>query len=141
MNAKLSAFVRLLNGVIITEDQRLQYFELKMYTLKRSWEQIETLHGEALITLTDPIANGLDQDQYDKTVDQMQQVLANLTIKADQMRGVAHTQNGVAPVSNVGSSIQLPKLTIPKFDGNYLKWHQLHDLFYEMVDKQPIPSI
>lgn len=120
LDAKLSAFIRLLHGVIITEDQPLQHFELKIETIKRSWEQIETLHSEAHETLTDPVANGLDQDLYNKTFDQMHQVLVNLSVKADQMRCVAPTQNGVAPVSNIGSSIQLPKLTIPKFDGNYL---------------------
>uniref|UniRef100_A0A1B0G5Z8 Uncharacterized protein n=1 Tax=Glossina morsitans morsitans TaxID=37546 RepID=A0A1B0G5Z8_GLOMM len=42
------------------------------------------------------------------------------------------------PISN---SLPLPKITIPKFDGDYRKWRQFYDLFLHMIHLQPIPNV
>ncbi|XP_061399494.1 uncharacterized protein LOC133335208 [Musca vetustissima] len=39
------------------------------------------------------------------------------------------------------SSLPLPKVTIPQFNGDCLKWRQFYEIFLEMVDKQYLPSV
>ncbi|XP_055838743.1 uncharacterized protein LOC129906826 [Episyrphus balteatus] len=39
----------------------------------------------------------------------------------------------------IGATMKLPKIELPKFDGNYLNWRQFYDLFKQLIHDQPIP--
>lgn len=47
-------------------------------------------------------------------------------------------ENTISPMT---AALPLPKVTIPKFDGNYLQWQQFHDLFKKMIHESIIPII
>ncbi|XP_037930296.1 uncharacterized protein LOC119665037 [Teleopsis dalmanni] len=42
--------------------------------------------------------------------------------------------------ASIAICISLPKVTILKFDGDYLTWGQFNDLFTEMIHKQQLPN-
>lgn len=145
LKVRIAALKRLLNGLMFTEDQPKQYFDLNISTIRKLWDQIECLYDEVYEQVTSPATYGLDQDEYDMLYDSMQQNLVNLSVKADELQhNGMHSQTAPPESMTNGlrnNAIQLPKLTIPQFSGEYLKWRQFHDLFSEMVDKQPIPAI
>lgn len=70
-----------------------------------------------------------------------QRILVNFSVEADKQNDI-HTQKSeeITATNNSGSE-HLLKVTIPQFDGNFLKWRQFYDLFSEMVGKQAIPAI
>lgn len=39
----------------------------------------------------------------------------------------------------IATTMKLPKIELPKFDGNYLHWRQFYDLFKQLIHEQPIP--
>ncbi|XP_055836638.1 uncharacterized protein LOC129905223 [Episyrphus balteatus] len=39
----------------------------------------------------------------------------------------------------IAATMKLPKIELPKFDGNYLNWRQFYDLFKQLIHDQPIP--
>ena len=41
----------------------------------------------------------------------------------------------------VDTSMRLPKLNLPNFDGNILKWSEFWDVFESSVDKQNISDV
>ncbi|XP_031338175.1 uncharacterized protein LOC116167075 [Photinus pyralis] len=51
------------------------------------------------------------------------------------LRAQPHTQPPVQPVVQLQS--QLPRINLPKFDGNYTHWPQFRDLFTSLVGSKP----
>ena len=43
--------------------------------------------------------------------------------------------------SNIKSSIRLPKLQLPNFDGTILKWPEFWDIYESFVHRQDIPKV
>ena len=49
-------------------------------------------------------------------------------------------QPGNESASNIESSIRLPKLQLPNFDGNILRWPEFWDIYESSVHRQDIPK-
>ena len=43
--------------------------------------------------------------------------------------------------SNIESSVHLPKLQLPNFDGNVLRWPEFWDIYQLSVHRQDIPKV
>ncbi|XP_052855033.1 uncharacterized protein LOC128263817 [Drosophila gunungcola] len=54
--------------------------------------------------------------------------------------GVEKRQESEAS-SYTTAGLPLPKVSIPKFDANYLQWQQFHDLFKKMINESSLPTI
>ena len=50
-------------------------------------------------------------------------------------------QPGNVSASNIESSIHLPKLQLPNFDGNILRWPEFWDIYKSSVHRQDIPKV
>ena len=50
-------------------------------------------------------------------------------------------QPGNVSASNIESSIRLPKLQLPNFDGNILRWPEFWDIYESSVHRQDIPKV
>jgi len=46
-----------------------------------------------------------------------------------------------SPTNAVQTALHYSKVAIPKFDGDYLKWQQFHDIFNKMIHESTLPTI
>ncbi|XP_037929905.1 uncharacterized protein LOC119664503 [Teleopsis dalmanni] len=136
-SARMAALKRLVESLSESEGiQLLQYYEIKSNTIMQHWNQLGCLHDELWENFENPLMSGFNQDEYYQIEDLVQQCLIELSIKLDQLRN----KQATVAEPNMRSSLPLPKVTIPNFNGNYLKWRQFFDLFTQMVDNQPLPA-
>ena len=60
----------------------------------------------------------------------------NLSLSTPSLRPPGNTS-----ASNIESSICLPKLQLPNFDGTILKWPEFWDIYESFVHRQDIPKV
>ena len=137
---KLAARMATLNRALqelstIDDNKPRQFYNCKIETLKRQWDQIQDLHDQAIYTMENPTEFGYNNDEFNNLDGILQQRLVELTIQADRHA----SSNQFA--RNMTTALPLPKVTIPRFNGDYLKWKPFYDLFSEIVDKQPLPQV
>jgi len=46
-----------------------------------------------------------------------------------------------SPTNADQNALHYPKVAIPKFDGDYLKWQQFHNIFKKMIHESTLPTI
>jgi len=97
---------------------------------EKLWEQIQQLHFEIFEVMDDPIGKGYDLDLYIELEEKVMELLASVKPTT------APFNITTPPTLNV----PLPKINIPKFDGEYGKWHTFSDLFKKVVHEQPISA-
>lgn len=93
------------------------------------WGQIQELHFSIWESSNDPLREGYDMDAYidlEKTVFESFRMSSRIP------------EHGSEAIQN--NSLPLPKITIPKFSGDYIKWTPFFDLFSQLVDSQQIPT-
>lgn len=134
----MSALKKFLSGISsVEENNSPQFYKIQIDTINRLWFQLEDLHDQSWDQMTNPLAAGLNQEDYDNINDLVHTILPKLHMLADQQIPNSLNTSSPAPLS----SVPLPKITIPKFDGDYGKWRQFYDLFSQMVDRQHIPAV
>lgn len=139
ITARMTALKRFLIRLSAVETTNPpNYYKLQIDTIIRLWTQVEELYDQSWEQLPNPIAEGLNQEGYEELTDMVHKMLPELHMMCDQQQ-VPNPEIPFPPVSL--TSLPLPKITIPKFDGDYCKWRQFHDLFSQMVDRQQIPAI
>lgn len=128
----IESLTRLLNR--LEQDGRLdskQACEEKAATIKRFWEHIESWHYNISELTDEPESEGYDVTGYYDLEEKVHEVQIKLAEKLATLSSpIIHT-----PAT---AMMQLPKVVLPKFDGNYLEWQQFHDLFKQMVHNQPL---
>jgi len=97
---------------------------------EKLWDQIQQLHFKVWETMKDPIENGYDMTSY-------MELECEFTNRLVSTKQAPLIQNAAPSTTNV----PLPKINIPRFDGEYNKWHSFSNLFKEVVDKQPISTV
>lgn len=112
---------------VITTDPTATNMKLK----EKLWEQIQELHFSIWENCANPLEEGYDMDSYTDLEEMVIQNFKHTTVPAAQYRAEC-AQTNVLP---------LPKITIPKFDGDYLKWPAFADLFSQLVVNQNIPAV
>ncbi|XP_061399304.1 uncharacterized protein LOC133335025 [Musca vetustissima] len=128
-NARMSALSRHLQGLdTIEAEQPKQFYSIKEDTIKKLWSSTMKYCSrlkKATIMLEDSVQDNLIKlavlkDKCSETVTNAPQLGSDI---------IAH------------SLLPLPKVTIPQFNGDCLKWRQFYELFLETVDKQSLPSV
>ncbi|XP_075164230.1 uncharacterized protein LOC142236821 [Haematobia irritans] len=113
-----------------------QLCKVQIHTIDSRWKHLEQLCDAAMELLPDSVtATTTIHEDYEKLVNLILEKLTSLQVIVDS----ANTEPAVHPTSH--SSVTLPKITIPKFDGDYGKWCQFYDLFLTMVHNTSIPAI
>ncbi|XP_073841194.1 uncharacterized protein [Musca autumnalis] len=142
IKARMAALSRLLQSLVhIDTEQSNQFYAIKEETIKKLWSQITDLYDEIWQQIEDPSRIGLDQDCYDSLEDAVQHNLIRLAVLKDKCSDNATNAPQVGSNLATYSALPLPKVTIPQFNGDCLKWRQFYELFLEMVDKQPLPNV
>ena len=142
VKARMTALGRLLQSMEnIETGQSKQVYVIKEESIKGLWSQITGLYDEIWQQVEDPSRIGLNQDNYDSLEDAVQSNLIRLAILKEKSCGniTSTPQLGTDLVAH--SSLPLPKVTIPQFNGDCLKWREFYELFLEMVDKQHLPNV
>lgn len=102
-----------------------------MHLKEKLWEQIQNLHFLIWESCHDPRQDGYDMQAYTS--------LEEMVIKNFKMSpSIVSDQGAHAETQSV---LPLPKITIPKFEGDYLKWKTFFDLFSQLVDNQRLPAV
>ena len=139
IEGRMTSLKRMLSGLEADQvNAPVQFFEVKRHSIHQHWEQIERLYDEILQQITEPVKEGFSEEEYYNLQDDVQQQLINLAVRSEEMQQETSSRFK-EPTGR--SSLPLPKVTIPQFNGDYLKWCQFHDLFSEMVDKQSLPAV
>ena len=107
-----------------------------LLAVDKRWNQIEEIHYSVWETSADPAIEGYDMQSY---IDLESQVLQT---RAALGKATLHVQQGETAKRVVDHPpIQLPKMSIPRFDGDYLKWQTFSDIFTKMIHDQQLPPI
>lgn len=136
--ARLSALQRFLTGMSELEiDESQQFYNIRIDTINKLWNQIEDLYDQVWDQCPNPLDNGLNQEDYENLRGMVIDGLTKLQVMSNQpSRTYSAGQQTL-----MATSLPLPKISIPKFDGDYAKWTQFYDMFLHMVHQQPIPDI
>lgn len=143
LTTRLALLERLLTEQsAIDSNKPRQFYKINIENIKRHWSQIEVLYDETIYNIENPSQFGFDNAEYNRMEKIMQQRLVDLSILADQPQPDNTVRTTPEPhYNNMRSALPLPKVTLPQFNGDYLKWKPFFDLFTEIVDKQPLPQV
>ena len=105
-------------------------------SIEQNWEMAQGIH-RSLVASTD------DTGTYDLSwyLEKEQQVIESLIMIQDRA-GEANQLAPGAVTREVPASISLnlPRISLPAFNGNHINWRQFRDLFVELVHRQSIPQ-
>lgn len=142
LKARTTALTCLLRGLSLKEEVHpAQFYLIKSETIKKLWTQIQELYDEIWQEVEDLTKLEIDENEYHKLDGSVQSYLIELAVLADQHKQLDDGGSQLGSNSAVYGSLPLPKVTIPQFNGDCLKWSQFYELFTEMVDKQPLPKV
>lgn len=123
-NVMISSLKRLLQADV-PEDATAPSLKAK----EKLWEQIQELHFSIWEDNNNPMEVGYNMEAY-------------MDVETNIMQALAKSNTTLAPAPNASSpQIQLPKINIPKFDGEYGKWPTFKDLFEKVVHSQKISAV
>lgn len=100
----------------------------------RLWHNIEGLHFQLAESCEEP-------EEYGYNITRYIQLEKNTWKILNAAKGNSSAQHNSSPSSSQPESYPMPKITVPKFDGNYLKWPEFHDLFSSLIISQPLPKL
>lgn len=100
----------------------------------RLWQNIEDLHLQISEISDEPVTQGYKMQQFIKLENDIRKVLRSVN-------NYTTSQPTTGQLNSQSESIPMPKITLPKFDGNYLKWQEFYDLFSSLVGSQSIPKV
>ncbi|XP_075150824.1 uncharacterized protein LOC142224932 [Haematobia irritans] len=130
---KMEALSRQLEGLQFSGQERT-YYEVKMATINRLWQQIECLNDDVLDKYSDPELLGYDTAKYIWLEKEAQAAVIQLS-SASKDSTFSNPEVVARP-----TALPLPAVTIFKFDGDYMKWISFSDLFTKMIHEQKIPN-
>ncbi|XP_055910688.1 uncharacterized protein LOC129945053 [Eupeodes corollae] len=121
--ALMNSLSRLIDGRV-KEEVPIQCLE----AMNKLWSQIEELHYSIWEKCENPLTEGYDMNSYSEF----------------EIKILKNRSSLKGPTNNTRNdhlSVQLPKMTIPKFDGDYLKWQTFSVIFTKMIHHQDLPQI
>ena len=114
------------------------FINIRLKVLDDLWSKFEDLHAEliSIMAETDKSLPYFANNQYEKSQSEymdshvfFDELLMNLVAKENQ-------QTIQSPkTTEPQSQLQLPRVTLPKFSGNYEEWSSFRDLFTALIDK------
>lgn len=116
----------------IKQGQDQQHFQVMLDAVAANWNQVFQHDEDIWKATAGATPEGYLYDEFLAMEQQVQETIASLS------KQLVPDSKGQQAVSNVRTKIELPKLSLPKFDGDYLKWQEFQDLFEQMVDSAPL---
>lgn len=101
-----------------------QFCQLKSRLIEQNWDEISVIYRK----MEERISTR-DIETYFNMQDQVEAVL----VKLYEHQAAPHGSTAV-----VNPIMKLPKIELPKFDGNYLNWRPFYELFKQLIHDQPI---
>ncbi|GBP06111.1 hypothetical protein EVAR_71730_1 [Eumeta japonica] len=103
-----------------------------MHQQRKLWQTVEGLHLQIFETSEEPVNQGYNLQRYE---------VGKCCATSIEI-GFQRYNSSTTPEETLRQSetIPTPKIMLPKFDGNYLKWQEIHDLFNSLVINQPFPK-
>lgn len=122
----------------LKEPCSIPYCEYKMEVLRNF--QMEIYNNNQLIWEHGPIVeqHGYKTDYYIEVETWLQDTMIALQEKVKPLVQPLGTYRQEA--ANNNNHIRLPKISLPSFDGNYLKWTQFRDLYVQLIHHQTISN-
>ena len=105
--AMIASLRRLLRATVVEEETATS-----LNSKEKLWDEIQQLHFKIWESINDPLENGYDMTSYMELEDEFRRRLVSI-------KQAPVIQNAAPSTTNV----PLPKINIPKFDGEYSKWH------------------
>lgn len=121
-----------------TTPQPPQYYSTHAKSIGHHWQAAQDLHKVIWESLDNIDENSYDFDAYVQIEVDVNNDLLRLQNLA-QLRPPAASSSRQHSAEEV-PTMKLPRIELPKFDGNFLKWRQFHDLFVELINNQPISA-
>ncbi|XP_037928768.1 uncharacterized protein LOC119663185 [Teleopsis dalmanni] len=117
----------------ITTDIPLARKVLLKDSILRLWAHFEELHYSICELESNPATIGYDEEGFIS----LEREVQNMSLKVEELK-LASTSSHTSTLTS--ASMQLPRVIIPRFSGNYLEWRQFRDLFNEVVNKQSLAN-
>ena len=134
IHSMLTILVHLIEDIQIKllEQQSKQYLQLKINTIQHYWNKIEELNALVWsIIPTSAESFGYTIQKYYESEELVHNTLIEMSQKIDEFSETT---------TRTTSNIQLPKITLPVFDGDYLKWNQFQDIFTQLIHDSKISN-
>ena len=132
-SATIKATVHLVEQtrIRLLEQQSKQYYQVKMDTINRYWSTISELNF-LIWELTDAESE-YDMGEYYRVEEMVHDTVIKIS---EQLAGlsnyhVTHPQQ---------TQVKLPTITVPSFDGDYMKWQQFNDVYTQMIHNTGLSS-
>jgi hypothetical protein len=101
--------------------------------IEQYWKDIKDIHVQMYKRFADPVSLGYDIQNF---------LSAEIAVIKNQTACDVNVPQIVTSTLPTAPPLPLPKVSIPKFDGDYLKWQQFHDMFKKMIhEATSIPII
>lgn len=118
-------------NVLTPEEKTNARLKTTFERLKQKWIMISRLHE--YLTINNGAYNATEYYGMEQKMQPLVLELGDFDIVIPTVQ--ANNQN-VNP--NILDNVKLPKITLPKFDGDYTKWVQFEELFQEMIGNKSI---
>lgn len=117
------------------EEQSVHFYKVKRQRLEAMWSEIEKISTE--IIFEDKFGS-FDARSLEDIEDQYQEIL----IKYEEKMSERIDQPIVSSLQQqTNLQINLPKITLPNFNGSYAAWEPFKNLFLEVIDKSVMTGI
>lgn len=134
LKARLSRFEAFLSNLSSQPDSRIQ-LESRLEAIKDVWSDFDNIQSniEALDTSTD---STIDQEERTVFDDRYFHAIATAKAHIQSYEPKTNASLGPSPQScNSQTSVRLPQLNLPTFNGSYDQWNQFRDTFDALINQ------
>ena len=106
----------------LLQEKSISRYEALEKKISKQWTAIEELNEEIMVHQQDSTDDYLTRDIILETEEKYEDQMEQLAQKISSLKTASSRQN-----------VQLPKIQIPIFDGNYDQWSNFHDIFHKVI--------
>ncbi|XP_073821570.1 uncharacterized protein [Musca autumnalis] len=108
-----------------------------MASIERLWANVEDIHFKMYESFDDPTVVGYDASAYVL----LEEETLKFKEKISTLSQVDHPSSQQRSGDNLANQVNLPKITIPQFNGDYSKWQTFSDIFGKIINEQAFPLV
>ncbi|XP_058987609.1 uncharacterized protein LOC131806839 [Musca domestica] len=105
--------------------------------IEKLWTHVEDIHFKMFEDFDDPTLVGYDASAYVL----LEEETLKFKEKISTLTQVDHSSSQQRSGGNLANQVNLPKITIPQFNGDYSKWQTFADIFGKMINEQALPQV
>lgn len=96
LSARMPALGRFISRVDhITSNENQEFYKVRINFINKLWNQVEELYDSAWDQMPNPLAAGLNQDNYDKLNDMVLETLSKLKVMSKQLNFIGEPNEHV----------------------------------------------